>query len=104
MSHWVLFFQENIQVQMNTSSELPELDYYPPKTNQSEHQDMDQPELKDLQFEGGVKRTSSEVLMLSEEEEETQAKRSCQSSCLVGVPMAEWEVELQKRRYNKKHV
>ncbi|KAK7881971.1 hypothetical protein WMY93_028145 [Mugilogobius chulae] len=45
---------------------------------------------------GRTKRKSGEVC--SEEDDDAPGKRSCQSSGLMGVAMAEWEAELQRRR------
>lgn len=97
-------------------SDPPPLDYYGPRTDQSQPgephigqsqpeethsnqsqpeepqaEEMDQSQLTDRPAEGGTKRKSPE-------EEAESPKRSCQSSCLLGVAMGEWEAELQRRR------
>ncbi|XP_055082270.1 E3 ubiquitin-protein ligase rnf168 [Periophthalmus magnuspinnatus] len=99
--------KENILARLSSSLEPPQLDFYGPETerDQSHLQESvqeetdrstDQSDHGDMPVEGGNKRKSDEVR--SEEEEETRGKRSCQSSCLVGVSMVEWEAELQRRR------
>lgn len=84
-THSSMSNKENISVHLNSPTDL---DYYGPETDQSEH------------AEGGTKRKSSEVFdsLSDQEEDETQAKHSCQSSCPVGGAMAELEAELQMRR------
>lgn len=72
----------------------PPLDYYgQSQPEESWPEDMDQSLLTDEPVEGGTKRKSP-----SAEEAESQGKRSCGSSCLLGVAKGEWEAELQRRR------
>ncbi|KAJ0064079.1 hypothetical protein NL108_018341 [Boleophthalmus pectinirostris] len=91
--------KENMLVDL--SSEPPPLDFYGPQTDterprvQSPGGTADQPDRGDRPAEGGAKRKSGEA---QDDDDETRGKRSCPSSGLVGVALAEWEEELQRRR------